>query len=148
MCLYVRESFVKNPIHGVECFKELICIRGDWKTPYQGRSVEEGTGWFMPEYLDDRTEEFYPGDPVNAGYLHAYTSTQGYYRAHYRLPLAPVDRGRYMFAAIALDVFATNSIDEELICNALYIPAFDKTGKHKNAILDLGTSKYHKLGVI
>lgn len=149
MCLYVRNSTVRNPIHEIESVKLLAwnTSRG-WHTPYRYAKLEPGTGWFMPMEPKHRRSEFRTGDEIDGGFIHSYTrerfsfNTDPFFykgfpdhvmiRTH--LPQTPRSDRDYYFLAIARDVVARGSND--IVSKALYLPAFDITGEHRNAIID------------
>lgn len=148
MCLDVDKSHVRNPIHEMECFKILRYFgNGVWATPYQGVPVVKGSGWFMPANPTKRkVREYRKGEIVEGGYIHAYTSPTAYVWwarmtdvVYDKLPAQPKAGGCYRFRCIARDVVALGDpdYDYDLVCRALYIPAFDVTGQHRNAILDM-----------
>lgn len=141
MCLWVEKSFVKNPIKEMEGAKELSYWYGRWQTPYQYAEVVPGTGWFMPKSpAAKRDREFNAGTSVNGGYLHVFSNKVRSYRDNARkyrteLPRRPRGDRSYTFLCYARDVVAMNKDGSEFVCKALYIPAFDITGTHRNAQL-------------
>lgn len=143
MCLTVEKSHVRNPIHEMECFKILRYHgKGVWTTPYWDAPVVKGAGWFMPTEPARRlVREYRIDEVIEGGYIHAHTSPipgvwwSGMTTAVYdKLPPRPKAYMCYRFRSIARDVVAVG--DDDLVCRALYIPAFDVTGTHRNAILD------------
>lgn len=148
MCLDVDKSHVRNPIREMECFKVLRYLgKGIWATPYQEAPVVKGSGWFMPtEPAKRKVREYRKGEGVEGGYIHAYTSQTAYVwwagmsnAVYDKLPTRPKAGDCYCFRCIARDVVALGDpdYDYDLVCRALYIPAFDVTGKHRDAILDM-----------
>lgn len=149
MCLDVHKSHVRKPIGEVECFK-ILQYEGDgkWATPYQYSTVVEGTGWFMPHKPAKRqVREYRKNEIIEGGYIHAYTTPNKgifafsvYDGVFDELPskkILKVDH-HYRFRCIARDVVAVGDMwDQDLVCRALYIPAFDITGEHRHAILDM-----------
>lgn len=138
MCLYVVKSHIQDPIHEMECIKQLEYEpRVGWVTPYQRSLLEPGTGWFMPSIpSDSHTWTIY------GGFIHAYTTDAGFdnsYIDRYRtlrdtLPTQRKSNRTYTFKAFARDVVAIGR-NYDIACKAIYIPAFDITGAHRNAIL-------------
>lgn len=147
MCLEVNKSHVRKPIPEMECYKLLQYVgNGEWATPYQSNPVPQGTGWFMPEKPAKRkVREYRKGEDIYGGYLHASLNPRvatmfGRTMAttYETLPDSPIRNRCYRFKAVARDVVALGAkYRMDLVCRALYIPAFDKTGKHRNAILDM-----------
>lgn len=147
MCLDVAKSHVRNPIPEMECYKILRYIgNGRWETPYQDCHVPIDTGWFMPSEPAKREAcEYHKDESIERGYIHALTRADkglgglGVDNNVYdKLPAKPTRSKCYRFRAIARDVVAEGyNWRADIACKALYIPAFDKTGKHRNAILDM-----------
>ncbi len=147
MCLEVAKSHVRNPIAEMECYKILQYNGGGrWITPYQSNPVPGGTGWYMPaEPARRKVREYRKGEDIYGGYIHAslnpriatmFGLTVG--PALSKLPESPVVNRNYRFKAVARDVVALGAdYRMDLVCRALYIPAFDVTGQHRNAILDM-----------
>lgn len=146
MCLYVSDSFVKEPIFEQECIKVLVYENERWFTPYQDNLVPtNGTGWFMPKRPSRRAREFATSGPMGdrdttiyGGFIHAYQTlfAAGFFKAHNDIPKKPVECEGYGFRAIARYVVAHQG-NEELACKAIYIPAFDATRSHRDAQLIL-----------
>lgn len=147
MCLDVVKSHVRKPIAEMGCFKILRYHgAGVWTTPYQDSPVVRGTGWFMPKKPARRqVREYRKGEEINGGYIHAYTSPRESVwwsdmssTVFDKLPSRP-ERGMcYRFRCVARDVVAFGEVaHHDLVCRALYIPAFDVTGDHHDAILDM-----------
>ena len=140
MCLDVVKSFVRNPIAEMECGKMLqYAGKGVWVTPYREVVVPADTGWFMPtEPAKRRVREYRRYEIIEGGYIHAYDdkrwgrSTKRYTSFPKRLKVGEW----YTFVAIARDVVATGDW-HDIVCRAIYIPAFDVNGNHRNAILDM-----------
>ena len=140
MCLTVDKSHVRNPIPEMECSKVLEYVgKGVWRTPYRDIVVPVGTGWFMPfRPAARRVREYRRYEIIEGGYIHAYDMMRAgrYERPRTTLPKR-ANKGNWLtFAAVARDVVAEGEYGD-LVCRAIYIPAFDKTGKHRNAILDM-----------
>lgn len=145
MCLDVTKSTVRKPVHEMKCYKILKYLgNGQWATPYQDSPVVKGTGWFMPlKPAKRKVREYRTYEEINGGYIHAHTSvaevvwwanmTDAVYD---KLPSRPVADKCYRFRCVARDVVAIGCHDD-IVCRALYIPAFDKTGEHRNAILEM-----------
>lgn len=145
MCLDVRMSHVRKPIAELECFKTLRYNgRGVWATPYQDVPVVKRTGWFMPMRPSiRRAREYRNCEMVEGGYIHAYINPDltaypfcDVDKVYKTLPKRPSPGQCYKFACIARDVVAVG-YNNDLVCRAIYIPAFDLTGQHRNAILDM-----------
>lgn len=140
MCLFVSDSFVKNPIFEQECIKVLVFEFGMWFTPYQYNEVPtDGTGWFMPKRPSRRNvREFYINDRIYGGFIHAHQTLNqaGFEKALNDLPKNPTEDTEYAFRAIARFVVA-HETNRDLVCKALYIPAFDATRAHRDAQLIL-----------
>lgn len=146
MCLLVIKSHVRKPIHEVNCYKILIYEDGSWMTPFQWTTVDpRGTDWFVPKNrFYQKTREFLRGETIEGGYLHATTSIGAYSAkcpaqkgAYDKLPGRPKIDTYYRFHCVARDVVAFGpDYDADLVCRALYIPAFDLTGANRNAIVD------------
>ena len=138
MCLDVIKSHVRKPIKEALCTKVLeYAGRGRWMTPYREVVVPVGTGWFMPMRPATRqVREYHRREIIEGGYIHAYEEGRHHARAYTKLPSRPIVGGWYDFEAIARDVVAEGEYGD-LVCRAIYIPAFDKTGEHRNAILDM-----------
>lgn len=147
MCLDVKKSHVRNPIPEMECFKVLKYDgNGKWITPYYDSVIPVDTGWVMPlKPMRRQVREYRKDEGIEGGYIHAYTTnkmpywnTPDFKTVHSTLPTKPKKNHTYIFAAVARDVVALgDSYDNDLVCKALYIPAFDKSGKHRNAVLDM-----------
>lgn len=148
MCLDVAKSHVRKPIAEMECFKILrYGGSNSWMTPYQDSVVVRDTGWFMPkEPAKRKVREYRKLEVIEGGYIHAYTNPiKGIWWSSYlhdgsydNMPRTLRIGSCYRFRAIARDVVALgDDYDSDLVCRALYIPAFDITGKHRNAILDM-----------
>lgn len=147
MCLYVDISHVAEPIPEMECFKILrYSGNGKWVTPYMCTVAKKGHGWFKPtKPARSRSKEFARNDTVSGGYIHAFYKEQNAKNSFYhpnvrvydQLPGSPKVGREYLFRAVARDVVAKGDYWGDLVCKALYIPAFDKTGQHRNAILDM-----------
>lgn len=146
MCLYVVKSTVRKPIAEMECYKILMYNgSGRWVTPYQESLVVKGTGWFMPtDPARRKVREYRKDEEINNGYIHAFRAHDSrvwcadimFDGIYDRLPRDPRYQSCYRFRSIARDVVAVG-VNEDLVCRALYIPAFDITGKHRNAILEM-----------
>lgn len=142
MCLVVKKSHVVHPIPEMECVKILCYDQGEWSTPYRGNVLRRGTGWFSPKRAArERRMEFSILSQVNGGYLHAYKDLASSYEfIRVVRNIIPKKRryGRYgftyAFRAFARDVVAVGNSD--LVCKALYIPAFDITGEHRHAQIE------------
>jgi hypothetical protein len=144
MCLWVNKSHVQNPIREVECIKVLRYDgKGVWMTPYQDRVVEPGHGWFKPSFpAPARKTEYTRHNSINGGFIHAFidASMVDQYKIRTELPKDP-RRGRvYAFVAYARDVVAEGDC-KDIVCKALYIPAFDLTGQHRDAVLDFSKKR-------
>lgn len=147
MCLDVEKSHVRNPILEMLCIKLLTYAgNGEWVTPYQYVNVPVGTGWFMPRNPTTRqAREYRKGEMIDGGYIHAYkcqpvTSWRRADRVNVltSLPMNPRKNVTYTFLAIAREVVALGATyDGDLVCKAIYIPAFDKTGDNRHAVLDM-----------
>lgn len=140
MCLSVIKSHVRKPIAEMECVKRLE-YRGKqagrqlWVTPYRGNLVPIDAGWFAPLTPSPRrVREYRYGENIEGGYLHAYTHPRWISDAILTsLPTGRLYVGESVyFYAIARDVVALGDY-QDLVCRALYIPAFDITGAHRNA---------------
>lgn len=145
MCLDVTKSTVRKPIYEMECFKILKYLgNGQWATPYQDSPVVKGTGWFMPVAPAKRkVREYRKYEEIEGGYIHAWVDP--ICRVYFsdvqsntldKLPSRPQRSACYRFRCIAREVVAVGD-HEDIVCRALYIPAFDVTGQHRNAILDM-----------
>ena len=147
MCLDVQKSYVRNPIPEMACFKVLeYGGNGKWITPYYDVNVPVDTGWIMPlKPARRQVREYRKDEGIEGGYIHAYIEknvsfwrSPDYKTVYSTLPTKPKKNSTYIFAAVARDVVATgDSFDKDLVCKALYIPAFDKSGKNRNAVLDM-----------
>lgn len=147
MCLDVVKSHVRKPIPEMFCIKLLTYDgNGTWITPYRQAIVPVDTGWFMPTGPAKRqSREYRKYETIEGGYIHAYISqpVAGWRRADRvkvltTLPSKPKKNVTYTFQAIARDVVALGDVYEgDLVCKAIYIPAFDKTGDHRHAMLDM-----------
>ena len=147
MCLDVEKSHVRKPIPEMVCYKILKYLgAGVWATPYQEAPVIKGSGWFMPKTPAKRkVREYRKGEAIEGGYIHAYTSPSEYVwwsgmsdAVYDKLPSRPKTNSCYRFRCVARDIVALgDECDNDLVCRALYIPAFDVTGKNRNAILDM-----------
>lgn len=140
MCLDVTKSYVRNPIAEMECGKILQYNgKGVWVTPYREVVVPVGNGWFMPmKPAKRRVREYSRYEIIEGGYIHAFDHKRwsANTKQHVSFPKRLKVGTWYTFAAIARDVVATGDW-HDIVCRALYIPAFDKTGEHRNAILDI-----------
>jgi len=145
MCLWVKKSHVLNPIPEMECIKVLVYDgKGKWITPYQHRPVVPGHGWFMPTIpARARKGEYNRNyDSINGGFIHAYTdeSVIDQYKVRDTMPTDRRIGNEYAFRAYARDVVAEGDY-KDIACKALYIPAFDLTGQHRNAVLDFSKKR-------
>lgn len=150
MCLFVSKSHVKEPVFEEECVKVLQWdkeLGGRWVTPFQLCDVPtDGAGWFMPKHPSRRQREFSnwffnyaENGKVYGGFIHAYQTTEAEYIYPAILsciPKNPEHGAEYAFSAVARHVVAYEN-ELQLVCKALYIPAFDATGLHRNAELIL-----------
>lgn len=146
MCLDVEKSHVRKPIHEMECFKILRYVGGNvWETPFQDKRINRGTGWFKPlNPAKRKVREYRKCEEIEGGYIHAYTDPEAdiWWNSadgvHDKMPKkANLKPGKcYRFRCVARDVVALG-ISSDIVCRALYIPAFDITSKHRNAILDM-----------
>lgn len=137
MCLDVVKSHVRKPIFEVECFKELEYVgRGQWATPYRNVMVPVGSGWFMPiEPSPRRVREYRREEIIEGGYIHAFTENRYGEKLWDRLPARYMVGSTARFQAVARDVVAFGEWNGDIVCRALYIPAFDVTGEHRHAEL-------------
>lgn len=139
MCLEVIKSHVRKPIHEMECYKELTYVgEGTWETPYRSIVVPAGNGWFAPlKPAKRQVREYRIDEIIEGGYIHAFTKNLYSEKLWVTIPkTASIGDSRY-FKAYARDVVAEGDWNGDIVCRALYIPAFDLTGAHRNAILDL-----------
>lgn len=144
MCLDVEKSHVRKPIPEMVCYKILKYIgKGVWATPHQDAPVVKGTGWFMPKKPAKRkVREYRKGEEIEGGYIHAHTSPTDWWSSmtstvYDKLPSRPKDGICYRFRCVARDIVAVgDDCDNDIACRALYIPAFDVTGKNRNAVID------------
>lgn len=145
MCLEVAKSHVRKPISEMECFKLLRFEDGRWVTPFRYTPVDpSGAGWFISTSPAKRKiREYLIGDLIYGGYIHALTSPNGFISRcetaaiYEKLPSRPKQNDWVMFHAVAREVVAVGpSYDGDLVCRALYIPAFDLTGANRSAIVD------------
>lgn len=138
MCMYVTKSHVLKPIQEVECFKDLRYVGGGrWATPYRSVTVPEGTGWFAPlKPARRKVREYRIDEIIEGGYIHAFTGSS-HEKLYSTLPARPKLGRTYSFKAVARDVVARGEWNGDIVCRALYIPAFDRTGEHRDAILDM-----------
>lgn len=149
MCLDVGVSHVRKPIPEMACFKILRYVGdGKWQTPYYDATIPLDTGWIMPlNPAKRKVREYRTYEEINGGYIHALTRIEvdlGFWNGvpkgaiGNKLPSRPKKGQCYRFHAVARDVVAEGrAFDADIVCKALYIPAFDVTGKHRNAILDI-----------
>src|SRR5512139_3553275 len=137
MCLEVIKSHVRKPIPEVECYKELVYAgKGTWKTPYRDVFVPVGTGWFMPiDPAKRRIREYRISEGIEGGYIHAFTANRFGDRLWQTMPKRLALDASVYFYAVARDVVAEGNWNGDIVCRALYIPAFDLTGEHRNAVL-------------
>lgn len=149
MCLDVKKSHVRSPIPELDGVKVLEYVGlGRWSSPVYPSVVPMGTGWFKPKKPSRRNaREYRSWEQINGGYLHllmpppymvGFWPHADHDKVYTTIPPRPVRGETYRFKAVACDVVAVGR-HSDLVCKALYIPAFDVTGNHRNAILDMSS---------
>ncbi len=120
MCLIVKEvPRTKRDSLIVQCYKYINYLG---RTPYRNVTIPRN-GWLFPS--KQNKYEMYYQEVVYGGYIHAYNLN--------RIGIAKsCGVFKYYHHAYAFGVQAYGRRD--LVCNALYIPAYDKTGYDKETV--------------
>lgn len=123
MCLYVKKSFVKNPIPVVYCWKELYIYYKMYNkkiayTPFKNAKIKED-GTLYPQRPRYPNKEFKYHSAIEGGFIHAFQKKPKQKSLNHHIQI---------FKAIATDVIAIGH-NNDLICKALYIPDLDLTIK-------------------